>query len=150
MSSAGLSCTTSSTSSPTMPLPSFLIRAPSPIAMSGCTRKRIVLWWRRSPRKTDTGGGLRPTRTSHTVSGRHLPTRIRNGTPAQRQVGMLSRSAAKVSTVEVLARGRLHREQRHDLEHVVLNDIADGAGALVEAAATLDAEALGHRHLDAR
>ena len=49
----------------------------------------------------------------------------------------------------VLARGWLHREQRDDLEHVVLHDVADGAGGLVEAGAALDAEALGHRHLDA-
>ena len=48
-----------------------------------------------------------------------------------------------------LAGRRLHRQQRDDLEHVVLDHVADRAGLVVERAAALDAEALGHRDLDA-
>ena len=47
------------------------------------------------------------------------------------------------------ARRRLDREQRGDLEHVVLDHVADRADAVVEASAALDAEALAHRDLDA-
>ena len=43
----------------------------------------------------------------------------------------------------------LHREQRDDLEQVVLDHVAQTARAFVEAAALADAEALGHRHLNA-
>ena len=48
----------------------------------------------------------------------------------------------------VIAAGRLAREERHHLQHVVLHHVADGASLLVELAAALDAEALGHRDLD--
>src|SRR5437773_6713900 len=44
---------------------------------------------------------------------------------------------------------RLHREEADHLQHVVLDDVADRAGLLVEAAAPLDAEALRHRDLHA-
>jgi hypothetical protein len=40
------------------------------------------------------------TSTSVAVVGRHLPARMRNGTPAQREQSMCTRTAAKVSTVE--------------------------------------------------
>src|SRR6185295_78975 len=46
-------------------------------------------------------------------------------------------------------RRSLHREQPHHLQHVVLDHVADGARLLVEPAAPLDAEALGHRDLHA-
>src|SRR5204863_845178 len=44
---------------------------------------------------------------------------------------------------------RLHRQQRGDLQRVVLDDVADRADAVVEASAAFDAEALAHRDLDA-
>ena len=50
----------------------------------------------------------------------------------------------------VAARGRLHGEQRDDLDQAVLDDVAQAAGALVEGAAAVDAEILRQRHLDAR
>ena len=43
---------------------------------------------------------------------------------------------------------RLHERERQHLHDVVLDDVAQRAGRLVEAAAVLDAEALGHRDLD--
>jgi len=43
---------------------------------------------------------------------------------------------------------RLHREQAHHLQHVILDDVADRAGLFVELASALDAERLGHRDLD--
>ena len=48
------------------------------------------------------------------------------------------------------ALGRLHREQRDHLEEVVLHDVSEAADLLVERAATLHAEVLGHGDLDAR
>ena len=39
--------------------------------------------------------------TSVAVSGSDLPARMKKGTPAQRQESTSSRTAAKVSTVEV-------------------------------------------------
>jgi len=42
---------------------------------------------------------------------------------------------------------RFHRQQRDDLEQMVLNDVAQTAGAFVEFAATLHAEILGQRDL---
>ena len=47
------------------------------------------------------------------------------------------------------ARRRLHRDQREHLEQVVLDDVAQRADRVVEAAAVLDAEVLGHRDLHA-
>ena len=43
----------------------------------------------------------------------------------------------------------LHGQQGHDLQEVVLDDVADRARAVVERAPPLDAEVLGHRDLDA-
>ena len=43
--------------------------------------------------------------------------------------------------------GRLHQGERQDLHDVVLDDVAQGAGGLVEAAPVLDAERLGHGDL---
>ena len=43
--------------------------------------------------------------------------------------------------------GRLHRHEAHELQQVVLQHVADGAGLLVERAAVLDADRLGHRDL---
>jgi hypothetical protein len=45
-------------------------------------------------------------------------------------------------------RRRLHGQVADDLQQVVLNDVADDAGLLVELAPSLDAEALGERDLD--
>ena len=45
--------------------------------------------------------------------------------------------------------GRLHGEQRHHLEEVVLHDVAEGAHRLVEPAPPLHAEGLRHRDLHA-
>ena len=44
---------------------------------------------------------------------------------------------------------RFHQQQCRHLQQVVLHDVANGAKLLVEPAATLDAERLGHRDLDA-
>ena len=49
--------------------------------------------------------------------------------------------------VLVVAAGRLHRDQRQHLQQVVLDDVAQSADGVVETAAVLDAEVLGHRHL---
>ena len=46
-------------------------------------------------------------------------------------------------------RRRLHRQESHHLEQVVLNHVADGTGLFVETAAALDAELLGHGDLHA-
>jgi hypothetical protein len=43
---------------------------------------------------------------------------------------------------------RLHRDERQDLEQVVLHHVAQGSNRVVEAAAVLDAEVLRHRDLD--
>ena len=48
-----------------------------------------------------------------------------------------------------VADGRLHGEDGRPLQQVVLHDVADRADLLVEAAAALHAEALGHGDLDA-
>ena len=48
------------------------------------------------------------------------------------------------------AGGRLHGEQRDDLEQVVLDHVTQTPGGFVEGAAALDAEILRQRHLDAR
>ena len=42
---------------------------------------------------------------------------------------------------------RLHRQQRHDLQQVVLEHVADRPDGVVERAAALDADRLGHRDL---
>jgi hypothetical protein len=46
------------------------------------------------------GGCLKTSRSSVCVAGRRLPVRTKNGTPAQRQLSMSSRSAAYVSVWE--------------------------------------------------
>src|SRR5450755_2282187 len=43
---------------------------------------------------------------------------------------------------------RLHRENRKDLEQVILDYVADGAGLLKERAPALDSKVLRHRDLD--
>ena len=48
----------------------------------------------------------------------------------------------------VVARRRLHRNEREHLQEVVLHDVADRADRVVEAAPLLDAEVLGHGDLD--
>ena len=44
--------------------------------------------------------------------------------------------------------GRLHAEQRQQLEHVVLHEVAQGAGLVVVAGPRADADVLGRRDLD--
>ena len=51
--------------------------------------------------------------------------------------------------VQVTARRRLHRRGRDELHQVVDHDVAQRADRVVEAAAVVDAEVLGHRDLDA-
>jgi hypothetical protein len=43
---------------------------------------------------------------------------------------------------------RIHQDRGQDLEHVVLHDVPDGAGTVVEAAPIGDVEGLRHRDLD--
>ena len=43
--------------------------------------------------------------------------------------------------------GRIHRQQRDDLQQMVLHHIANRADFFVEPAARTDAEVLGHRDL---
>ena len=51
--------------------------------------------------------------------------------------------------VHVAARGGLHRRHAHDLHQVVDDDVAQRSDRVVEVAAVLDAEVLGHRDLHA-
>ena len=44
-------------------------------------------------------------------------------------------------------KGRFHRRQRHELQSMVLHDVAQGAGLVVVRAALLDADLLGHGDL---
>ena len=46
------------------------------------------------------GGRFSSTTTSVVVTGRHLPARMKNGTPSQRHESIVRRTAAKVSTCE--------------------------------------------------
>ena len=50
---------------------------------------------------------------------------------------------------QAAVRRRLHREQRDDLEQVVLHHVAQTAGALIKRTAALHAELLGQRDLHA-
>src|SRR3546814_11237659 len=49
----------------------------------------------------------------------------------------------------VLMHGRLHGKQRHDLEQVILNDIAQTSRGFIESATLLDSELLGQGNLHA-
>src|SRR5690242_8622384 len=49
----------------------------------------------------------------------------------------------------VIAGGCFHCQERDQLEHVVLHDVADGTGLFVEFSPARHAEALGHRNLHA-
>src|SRR5262249_9022959 len=50
--------------------------------------------------------------------------------------------------VAVQGRGGLHSQERHDLQHVVLDDIANSAGGVVKLAPPFNAETFRHRDLD--
>jgi len=50
-----------------------------------------------------TGGRWKTRRSSVCVIGRHLPARMKIGTPDQRQLSMSRRIAAKVSVLESAA-----------------------------------------------
>ena len=49
----------------------------------------------------------------------------------------------------LVADGRFHRQQRDDLQQVVLEHVADRSDGVVERATALDADRLGHRDLHA-
>src|SRR3546814_1451521 len=49
----------------------------------------------------------------------------------------------------VLMHGRLHGKQRHDLEQVILNDIAQTSRGCIESATLLESELLGRGNLQA-
>src|SRR3546814_17996986 len=49
----------------------------------------------------------------------------------------------------VLMHGRLHGKQRHDLEQVILNDLAQTSRGFIESATLLDSALLGHGNLHA-
>ncbi len=51
--------------------------------------------------------------------------------------------------IRIAADRRVHRQQRHHLQQMVLHDVADRADLLVKAAAALHAEILGHGDLHA-
>ena len=72
----------------------------------------------------------------------HVVSRIGGDDGAEeRDLGVLDR-------VGVTAGGNLHRRGRDDLHQVVDDDVAQRADRVVEVAAILDAEVLGHRDLD--
>ena len=70
-----------------------------------------------------------------------------------RRVGRVDRVEERdlrvLERVGVAARGRLHRGGGDDLHEVVDDDVAERADGVVEVAAVLDAEVLGHRDLHA-
>ncbi len=94
---------TSSTLRPTIPSPGRLTCIPmASVETSGPTVKRMC--WvegiflaidveRRAPQ-------LDPYVETRSPAGSFLPARMKNGTPAQRQLSIRSSAAAKVSTVE--------------------------------------------------
>ena len=51
--------------------------------------------------------------------------------------------------ITIQAGGSLHREESHDLKHVVLHHIPDRAGVIVELSPALDAELFCHGDLHA-
>ena len=59
-----------------------------------------------------------------------------------------TRPARRRGIASASPRGRLHRDERQDLQQVVLHDVAQRADRVVERAPVLDAEVLGHRDLD--
>ena len=64
-------------------------------------------------------------------------------------VDRLERLDLLVADAIGVERGRwLHEREREHLHHVVLHDVAQGAGLLVEAPAVAHPELLGHRDLD--
>ena len=67
----------------------------------GCSESYIA--------KPSFGGCLKTSRSSVCVTGRRLPVRMKNGTPAQRQFSISSRSAAYVSVVESSATPSIER-----------------------------------------
>ena len=68
---------------------------------------------------------------------------------SQRGNGLQDLDLFVAQRLAVHPRRRLHREIAQQLEQVVLDDVADRAGRVVEAAASLDAEVLRHRDLHA-
>src|SRR5262249_34015292 len=88
----------SSAPSDTICSPSCFTRAPRVMDTSGLRRKHSV--FRASAERCSKGGRFRVTTTSVAVTGRHLPVRIENGTPSQRQQSTGSGTGANGSTLE--------------------------------------------------
>ena len=89
------------------------------------------------------------------VAAHGLAVGVAGGVLAAHDVGRPQRPARHERLAALVAhrlgverRGRLHRHEAQHLQHVVLDDVAQRAGLLVEAAAPLDADRLGHRDLD--
>ena len=60
----------------------------------------------------------------------------------------LSTRAFSSRTASTSSPTAVHREDRGDLQQMILNDVADGAGLFVEASAPSHAERFGHRDLN--
>jgi hypothetical protein len=67
----------------------------------------------------------------------------------ERADGLEELGAGIAHVLVVAAGGGFHAEAGDELEHVVLDDVADGSGLVVETATVGDAEVLGHSDLDA-
>ena len=67
----------------------------------------------------------------------------------ERAHGLEQARLAVADCLALLAGGRVHGERRQDLQHMVLQHVADGARLVVERAAVLHAETFRHGDLDA-
>ena len=76
------------------------------------------------------------------VLAAHVALRVRRRHRLE-QVELLSR----IASASVAGRRGLHRDQGEHLQQVVLDDVAQRTDRVVEAAAVLDSEVLGHRDL---
>ena len=117
------------------PAPVVDVRAAAPRTSRSMSRGR-----RRPPR----GSPAPPRhRCCRACTGRGPPSPGRIGCMASKSFAFSSRIASGVE-----GSGRLHRQQRQHLQDVVLDDVPQGPGLLVEGAAPLDADRLGDRDLD--
>src|SRR6266699_5088669 len=104
MSAPGRCAKASSCDSGSHPAPGFLPARVMVTAVSGQTRNRSSLAAGSGARPKMSRGGRRNRMvTSVAVTGRHLPARIKTGTPAQRQVSAVRRHALDVVVALVLA-----------------------------------------------
>ena len=88
--------------------------------------------------------GPRPSR-ARTGRGRRRPG-PRSGVISP--IARMTLTFSSRSGVRLERRRRLHRDEAHQLQQVVLEEVAARAGLLVERAAVLDADRLGDRDLD--